>query len=236
MTFLELAQMTAQQSGTIQGVLPTTVTGQANRLKLVADLVAEAYLDIQNAHRMWRWMLGRFTGDTIAGQTIYSGTEFSDEISGQPIVRFSQWGFRGDGGDVGLSSYLLTTGPNEEGSMQWLDWDHFYETQLRGPQNPGKPRFYSTTNDDKLIVSPTPDNVYKLRGRYRRTAQRLVADGDVPEMPTDFHTIIKDAALVYLEGYDEGPRIPVYRMRQLPNWSMLEHHQLPKPSWGGPLA
>ena len=62
MNFLELAQMTAQQSGTIQGVLPTTVTGQANRLKLVADLVAEAYLDIQNAHRMWRWMTSRFVG------------------------------------------------------------------------------------------------------------------------------------------------------------------------------
>ena len=56
MTFLELCQMTAQQSGTIQGVLPTTVVGQADRLKQIVDFVAEAYLDIQNAHRMWRWM------------------------------------------------------------------------------------------------------------------------------------------------------------------------------------
>jgi hypothetical protein len=236
MNFLQLAQMTAQQSGTIQGVLPTTVVGQSNRLKLIADFVAEAYVDIQNAHRMWRWMLGQFTGDTIASQTIYPGTYFTDEISGQPIDRFSQWGFKGDGGDVGLSSYLLTTGPDEEGALQWRDWDNFYETQLRGPQNPGKPRYYSVTNDDKLIISPVPDNVYKLRGRYRKTAQRLIADNDVPEMPADFHTIIKDAALVYLEGFDEGPRIPVYRMRQLPNWSMLEHMQLPKPAWGGPLA
>ena len=63
-----------------------------------------------------------------------------------------------------------------------------------------------------------------------------VYDGDIPEMPVDFHTVIKDAALCYLEAFDEGPRIPVYRLRMLPNWSMLESHQLPHVTWGSPLA
>jgi hypothetical protein len=67
MTFLELVQMTAQQSGTIQGVKPTTVTGQADRLKQIVDYVREAYIDIQNAHRGWRWMQSTFTGQTVAG-------------------------------------------------------------------------------------------------------------------------------------------------------------------------
>jgi hypothetical protein len=236
MTFLELARMTAQQSGTIQGVLPTTVTGQANRLKQIVDFVSEAYIDIQNAHRMWQWLVSQFTGSTAIGTQRYQGTSFSDQWTGTPITRFSQWGFRGDGGDVGLSCYLTSAGVNEEGPLQWLDWDRFYETQLRGAQTAGKPRFYSMTNDSQLIISPVPSAVYTLRGKYRKSVQRLAADADVPEMPADFHTLIKDAALCYLEGFDEGPRIPVYRLRQLPNWSMLEHSQLPKPKWGGPLA
>ena len=81
-----------------------------------------------------------------------------------------------------------------------------------------------------------PDDVYTLRGKYRKSPQYLVADGDIPEMPTDFHTIIKDAALVYLEGFDEGPRIPVYRLRMLPNFSMLEEHQLPSADMGGTVG
>ena len=236
MTFLELCQMTAQQSGTIQGVKPTTVVGQVDRLKQVVDFVREAYVDIQNAHRMWRWLNSRFVGQTVAGQREYAATSFTDERTMTPITRFSQWGFKQDGADAGLSSYLTSTGVAEEGPLRWFDVDNFYETQARGTQTPGKPHIYTVGLDGRLLFSPIPDNVYTIRGKYRKSPQLLMADDDVPEMPADFHLLIKDAALTYLEGYDEGPRIPIYRLRMLPNFSMLEAMQLPKVTWGAPLA
>lgn len=236
MNYLELAQMTTQQSGTIQGVLPLTVVGQANRLKQVVDFVKEAYVDIQNAHRMWRWMSSRWTGQTVINQREYVATTFTDERDGGLITRFSQWGFRQDGSDIGLSFYLTSAGVAEEGPLRWLEPDEFYETQMRGTQMPGKPQFYSVSLNNKLMLSPLPDDVYTLRGKYRKSPQLLTLDADIPEMPVDFHTIIKDAALSYLEGFDEGPRIPVYRLRMLPNWSMLEMHQLPHVKWGEPLS
>lgn len=236
MNFLELSQMTVQQSGTIQGVLPITVTGQVHRLKLIVDYVNEAYIDIQNAHRMWRWMQSEFTVQTVPGTSRYAGTDCTDQGTGLPITRFSTWGFKGDGLDMGLSMYLTSTGAAEEGALRWRDWDHFYDMHLRGVQTPGKPQVYSVTNDGKLIISPVPDAIYTLRGKYRKSVQYLTVDGDIPEMPVDFHTIIKDAALSYLEGFDEGPRIPLYRLRLLPNWSMLENQQLPQVTWGAPLA
>jgi hypothetical protein len=236
MTFLELARMVVQQSGTIQGTLPTTVVGQSNRLKLIVDYVNEAYIDIQNAHRMWRWMQSEFTVDTTIGTQRYAGTDCTDQNTSAQIVRFSTWGFKGDGTDIGLSCYLTSAGPAEEGPLQFINWDRFYESQLRGVQTPNKPRYYSLTNDNKLIISPVPDDVYTLRGKYRKAAQYLTADADTPEMPYEFHTIIKDAALQYLEAFDEGPRIPAVRLRMLPNWSMLEHQQLPQTTWGEPLA
>jgi hypothetical protein len=236
MTFLELCQMVVRQSGTIHGVKPLTVTGQTDRLGLIVEFVHEAYVDIQNAHRMWRWMQSTFTGQTIAGDQRYRGTDFTDEMTGTPVLRWSQWGFKGDGSDLGLSMYLTSAGVNEEGTLRFLDYGSFYETQLRGPATPGKPQFFSVTTDDQLIISPVPDAVYTLRGKYRKSPQLLTVDADVPEMPVDFHTVIKDAALCYIEGFDEGPRIPLYRLRMLPNWSMLEHAQLPKMTWGAPLA
>jgi len=236
MNFLELARMTVQQSGTIQGVLPTTVIGQANRLKQIVDFVSEGYLDIQNAHRMWRWLNSRFTGQTVIGERFYQATSFTDERTSTPITRFSQWGFKEDGSDIGLSIFPTAIGAAEEGPLRWLDVDRFYETQGRGPQTPGKPQFYTVSLDNRLAISPLPDDIYTLRGKYRKSPQYLTLDSDIPEMPSEFHTLIKDVALSYLEGFDEGPRIPVYRLRMLPNWSMLELHQLPHTKWGAPLA
>ncbi|MET0651004.1 MAG: hypothetical protein ABWY63_00700, partial [Hyphomicrobiaceae bacterium] len=170
------------------------------------------------------------------GTQRYAATSFTDENSGTPVSRFSQWGFKGDGSDMGMSMYLTSEGNAAEGPLRWIDWEYFYQWHLRGEQIPAKPQVYSLTNDNQLIVSPVPDAVYTLRGKYRKGNQILAADADVPEMPVDFHTVIKDAALCYLEGFDEGPRIPVNRLRMLPNWSMLELHQLPRVRWGGSLA
>jgi hypothetical protein len=236
MTYLELCQMTTRQTGTIQGVLPTTVTGQVNRLKQIVEFVAEAYLDIQNAHRAWRWMQSYFTGAISLGDRFYQGTEFTDALTLAQIARFSQWGFKGDGSDLGLSIYPTSVGVAEEGPLRWLDWDYFYQTQLRGEQAAGRPQVFSVDNLNRLVISPAPDMAYTARGKYRKSAQLLINDIDVPEMPAEFHTIIKDAALEYMEGFDEGPRIPAIRLRRLPNWSMLEHHQLPHMTWGSPLA
>jgi hypothetical protein len=215
---------------------PLTAAEQIHRLQQIVEFVKEAYIDIQAAHLMWRWLRSYFTGQTVIGENHYLGTDFTDEHDGGAITRFSQWDFKRDMSDAGLSIFLTSTGNTEEGPLRWLDWDRFYQTQLRGPQTPGKPQFYSISNDDHLMISPPPDAVYTLRGGYRKSPQMLALDADVPEMPSEFHTIIKDAALQYVEGFDEGPRIPIIRLRMLPNWSMLETHQLPQVSWGPPLA
>jgi hypothetical protein len=236
MTYLELAQMTAQQTGTIEGTLPSTVLGQTRRLKLIVDYVREAYNDIQNSHRAWRWLQSLFYFDTVASTNSYAYSALTDELTTLPVDRFAAWNFKNDGSDRSVSSYLLSTGVAEEGPLQWMDWPRFNETQLRGTQTPGRPRWFTVAPNEKLIVSPTPDGIYRIRGPYRKSAQSLAEDDDVPEMPADFHTIIKDAALCYVEAHDEGPRIPVYRLRMLPNWSMLESSQLPRTTWGAPLA
>lgn len=238
MTFLEILNETIRQSGTVpSNELVTDVTTITDdRLQVIANYVNESWQDIQNAHRQWRWLRSRFTINTVAAQRAYAATAATDEVSSTLITRFSQWGFKDDNSDVSLSIYLTATGVSDEGSLIWRDWEVFYETCMRGTQTNGRPTIYSVDDANNLVLHPIPDAIYTLRGRYIKGPQALVANGTTPEMPARFHTIIKDCALIYLEGFDEGPRIPTSMMRKNPNWSMLEHDQLPRVSWGDPLA
>ena len=241
MNYLQLVQDVVLQNGTIsvtEWPVPISLAGNTNqRIRLIARYVNEAWQDIQNAHRLWLWMQGRFTVQTVVGRTAYAGTECTDRDSGGLITRFSSWGFkRTNQSDQSLSIYLTANGANEEGSMRWLDWDDFSQTQLRGVQTNNKPNYYSVNPaTGRLTISPPPDNVYTLNGPYRKSNQHLQFDGDTPELPVDFHTVIKDTALIYLEGYDEGPRTGSIQMRKLPNFSMLEHSQLPAVTLEGTL-
>lgn len=239
MNFLELCQAVALESGTIPTTttLPSTVVGQTGRLGLVVSYVRQAWNDIQNAHRAWRWMQGEFTGVLTIGVDRYAGTDFTDVDTLSAITRFSQWGFRDDDEDTSVSTYLTSAGVAYEGSLRSREWEHFRQTFLRGTQTAGPPAYYSITPAGELIVGPVPDASYTINGPYRKSAQTLAANSDIPEMPVDFHSIIKDRALNYLEAYDEGVRIQAnQRLRELPNWSMLENQQLPRLRLAGPLA
>ena len=56
MTFLELCQRVDEESGTVAGGQPTTVTGQSGRLKTIVQWTAEAYQRIQTMRSTWLWL------------------------------------------------------------------------------------------------------------------------------------------------------------------------------------
>ncbi|MCA0276249.1 MAG: hypothetical protein LCH86_09605 [Proteobacteria bacterium] len=237
MDFLELCQRVASESGTINGVLPTTVTGQTGRLAKVVRWTNDAWRQIQNANASWRWMQAEFYGPTAAHQQRYAYSGFNDLVTSSAITRFADWIYSPDGVDSGISLYDPSVGANDEGPLQFRDWEWFYRTQLRGAQNEGKPSMFSVAPDGKLLLSWTPDKVYTIRGRYRKDVQTLAADGDIPEMPARFHDVIVDIALMLLGTHDEAPaQIPLWRMRQSEKFCNLERDQLPRLQLGDTLA
>ena len=170
MNFLELCQMTVRQSGTIQGVRPTTVVGQTDRLRLIVEFVSEAYaryperaphvaLDAERIHRARRSI----------GDQRYLGTDFTDERAGNPdhpVFAMGLQGRRLRHWPVDVSHGERA--PTRRGRCAGLERTLSMTTQLRGPSTPGKPQFYSLTNDNQLIISPVPDAVYTIRGKYRK--------------------------------------------------------------------
>jgi hypothetical protein len=239
MNFLQLCQKVARDAGTVDngaGENPVTVIGQTGYLAKIVDWTNQAYREIQNAHRQWKWMQGEFYGDLTIGVDRYAGTYFTDFDTALAIDRFSQWGIKGDSSDASVSMYATAIGVSGEGRLRFREWNLFRETLLRGDPSPGPPQVYSVDNQNRIVFGPAPDAVYTVRGLYRKSAQTLILDADIPEMPLDFHDLIVDLALILLGTHDEAPTLNVQQMRSRPKFSMLEAQQLPTITWGAPLA
>lgn len=54
----------------------------------------------------------------------------------------------------------------------------------------GQPEYFVLYGEGKFLLFPTPDGAYDLRIRYRKLPDEMVADGDEPVYPTQWHEVI----------------------------------------------
>lgn len=224
-TFLELAQKVGSDSGTVQGNQPTTVAVTNDRLRKIVRWTNDAYRQIQNAHRAWLWLQGEFEGDTTAGVARYTGAALNAD-------RLAEWGDR-----ESVTLFDPAVGPANEGPLIYRDWLDFYRNVLRGAQTPGRPRYFSVSPAGELVLAPTPDRAFTVRGLYRKAPQTLALDDDVPDMPAHFHDCIVEAAVIMLSTHDEAaPNLTLWQLRAIRGFSQLEREQLPTITMAGPLC
>jgi hypothetical protein len=225
-TFLQLCQMVARESGTVSGTQPVAVTGQTGRLGKIVFWVDEAWRQIQNRRNAWFWMDTEFSGTTTASSPRYTAASFS-------LSPWAAWITK----ERTLSIYLTATGVSDESYLMFMPWDTWKQRYDFGTQTNDRPSYYSVSPAGELCFGPIPDDTYTVRGRYRKGAQSLTANGDIPEMPERFHDLIGWEALLLLQEHDEA-QIPIAvamrRRRELT--SDLERDQLPPIEIGGPIA
>jgi len=228
-TFLELCQDAARESSTIAGVAPTSVVGQEGRLAKFVYWVQQAWVKIQRSKRDWLWMQGEFSVTLIAGTARYSATGFS-------LTRWSRWVLSFD--KVWL--YDPDIGVSDEAALKPMDWNVYLAIYERGSQSEltDRPIHYAISPTGEICFGPKPDKAYPVRGPYRKNAQRLAANSDVPEMPEDFHEAIWQYALILMSEHDEGElHIAVNNRRYADVMQDLRFDQLPAVGIGaGPLA
>lgn len=202
MTFLQLCQRVAQESGTVAGSLqPSTVIGQTGRLAKFVNWTASAWSDIQLRRSDWLWMEGEFSGETASGTATYApgGAEFN-------LTRFGEWKPRRyAGGDSDITIYLTASGVSDERALLWLPYETFRRQYLRGGASlvTGYPAYVTIDPAQNLRLHPIPNGAYTVRGRYHKSPQVLAADADVPEMPAKFHQLIAWEALTKFIGPDD---------------------------------
>jgi hypothetical protein len=196
-TFLELCRAAANDSGTIAGVPSfTTTVGATGRVAQLVEWIRQAWIDIQNERRDWLWMRKQFTAALTINKRDYTAAELGLTDLGS---------FWPDSRDEGrsMSLYDPATGQADEASIQQVGWGRYRSRYDFGSHDAQRPSEWAFANS-KLWLGPKPDKAYVLRGEYRRKAQRLLLDGDTPEMPEDYHMLIVAEAIRLMARSDEA--------------------------------
>jgi hypothetical protein len=235
-TFLDLVNQTASDSATFDEGAIVGVTGQTGRKAKVVRMVNMAWRSIQNAHKKWGWMLSEFTVNTVASTQRYAGTDCTDAFTATTITRFSEWDCRGVD-ENRFKMFDPSIGLSDIGQLVFMHWDDFYVRSVNTAAADDKPNIFSIDPQNRLCLSPVPSGIWTVRGPYRKSAQTLAVDDDVPEMPVDLHDVISSVAVQFLHIHDEaGQLLPIWKLRENRDFCRLEQMQLPQIRIGRPLA
>ncbi len=195
-TFLDICRDARREAG-LSGSGPVSVTTATGIEKNIVGYVVRAFIDVQTYRTDWPWMRKDFEFITSPGKQRYPLAELN-------LTDVENWDFSG------ASIYKTADGKAGEsplGSATFDTWWNFHRIGLQTPAQPEAIFFDPATND--LMLFPVPDAEYTIPLRYYRAAQVLVANGDIPRMPTNeaWNDIIMWRALWYYGYYDGAPDV-----------------------------
>ncbi len=173
--------------------MPATVLNQRGNFLDAVTWLNDAWVELQK-EQPWRWMRSRFTLQTVAGQDEYPYGDFTDVLTSTPITRFSEWLVTDPTNPS--TTFLTSGGVNGKFYMGYLPWAQFRTIYRLTPVQTGAPIHVTIDPQDNIVFGPVPDAVYTYEGEYQRSAQNLVADDDVPELPEDYHLLLAYQALI----------------------------------------
>ena len=243
MTFLELCQLVAEESGMVDGTNPTTVTGQVGILAKIVRITAEVWRKIQLARPNWKWMRAEFTSSALAAVAPPIVAKYTAvALMGATLaLRWGRW-FEDDvlGGYYPMSIYDSSIGVSDESKLTQMSWTAFRDKYMRGSQTAGRPIEWAISPAGELCLGPNPSiSTYIVKGEYWKSPQLLVEDGDEPEVDAQYHTGIAYTAVTKLNSGDEASPQAIKDARDEANkWlDDLERDQLPNFTFGGgPIA
>lgn len=219
-TFLELCADLARESGAI-GAAPSSVTGQTGRQEKCVEWIADAWEQIQADNPEWDFLRTEFEGTLAAGTKRYTGAALG-------IADHAEW-------ITGQRVSIYLSGEQEnEAELDLLPYDRWRRSYDFGTHDQNKPVHYSVSAANELLIGPTPDAAYVVRGAYVRTPQELVANGDIPIAPSRFHKAIVWRANMLLCAHDEA--WPAHQAAELKYKAILRNMQrdcLPAITTGG---
>lgn len=209
-TFLKICQDVARECGVAGGAdtspKPTAVLGQTGELNRIVNWVRDAYEEIQGGEN-FRWNRRSFEVDTVDGTDTYAFGDCTDVDDAAVISRFKTW--RLDDFRNPPKIFLTSAGVGGQVLLTWTAWDNFeylYKTGSLQTQT-SQPIHITVNPKDEIQLGITPNDIYTLRGDYHRSAQILAADGDIPEAPSAYHSLIKYEAMMSYALFESAPEI-----------------------------
>lgn len=225
MTYLELCKRLRQEAQ-IAGSGPSSVQNQTGENKALVDWINSAWLDIQLMYPNWMWMKGEFQFNTANDKMNYTPTEAGI------ASRFAMWDRES------MRIYQTSLGPRNSLILPFIGYAPFRSYYMTAHQASGRPEVHSINNKLELVLGHTPNNIqYTIVGEYTKTAQRLIANADIPEMPEDYHMMIVYRALIKYARAEAAAEIYQDAKTEFTEYKRrLELNQLPPVELGGTLV
>ena len=229
-TKLQLTQRLRRECG-INGTAsdPTSTVNQNGEYLMLVDWIDDFYNDIQSSKESWRFLRKSFSASLTSGASEYSAVTIADD--------HARWIL----GDV--RCYLTSAGVEREQEIFFIEWEEFKRTYLFGSSQSqtGQPVNFTVKPDMSLQFWPIPDDSYTVVGEYYRTPvdwnDEDDPDSEEPVFPARFHMIIVWGALYfYGANYAEADKYLHGQTEYEKILAKLEFNQLPRVSWGAPLA
>ena len=239
-TFLKICQDVVREcgieDGTDSSARPTTVTGQSGELNRIVNYVRDFYQELQD-EQDWRWMRKKFTLQTVSGTGEYAYTACTDVDTAAAITRFKSWRLNDRRNPPKI--YLTSSGVGAEVFLsftRWYNFEYLYKTGSLQTQT-SLPLTITVNPANKIELGIKPNDIYTVTGDYNMSAQILTADGDTPEMPSDYHRLIMYGAMQWYAMHESAPEVlmraerGINRIRRL-----LVRNQTEPFRFGGPVA
>ena len=168
--------------------------------------------EIQNDYRAWRFLTLEFpeTAEIDQGATAFTAESFN-------LADWAEWIPGTEAGTVPLTVWPSEGDQRgEEREIFNADYTEFRDIYQRGTSREitGPPQIFSIDPTDRFVVWPIPDQDYRISGTYRRAAQELVADADVPIILDQFQDTLVWKGALLLARYDEADSNVLYTTGQ----------------------
>lgn len=208
MQFLQMAQKVRQLVG-MQGNGPSSVSATGAEGLFLAN-VQDAWEDLQNAKKYWKWMRSEKSFNLAIGITTYTLLT----IFG-PGYRFKRW----------LKDCFYITVSGTKRKLRFIPYERFKYLHMNDTTNSLVYEFTISPSDNSLIFN-RPNDLYTIDCGYQKGNQSLVGATDVPELPVDYHMLIVYDAV---NRYANTVQLPQdYSMRQAELFGMLLRDQNPE--------
>lgn len=211
MNFIELVKAVRLRVG-MQGTGPSSVTTTGYEAALVAA-VSDAWIDIQNERKDWKWMRETASFLTSQGVNEYSVTN----ILG-PSARHKYW--------LKDTAYIMIDGQYKH--MRNYRYDNFVYLNQNNTEETTPDR-YTIRDNNYSIIMQYPDSAYTIKIDYQKSPQVLVSDTDIPELPSYYHLLIVYAAVEKYASYISNPETyQQYSLQHARMMNQVMRDQLPK--------
>lgn len=199
MNFLELVQRVVQYSGMANSG-PSSVVGQTGDFARAVTYVQDAHAEIQQAYQDWDFLWSTGSLTTSSGLAEYDG---ASDLNLWDVMRLR------------LEGELI----------DYTDW-HDYE---EGDVDDAKPTGFTVRPDNRIVLTPTPDDSYTVSYHYYRTPKVLSGNSDEPLIPSRYHLAIVGRALVFAGIYDAAEDVQAQGAEMYQRFfEQLTREQLPR--------